>query len=169
MNRPGRQNGGAECFGGKETEEGMIEELYAAHFQELRSFLRKSASDPALAEDIAQDTFLKALEHEDTLAGLGKSQRRAWLFRTARHGLIDSIRHQARRPELSAEEGFYEDFSGIEVKQILSVLSPRDQAIWQLRHLEGYNAGEIGELFGMKSDNVRARLSLMRKLLKAQL
>lgn len=62
-----------------------------------------------------------------------------------------------------------EDFSGIEVKEILSVLSSRDQAIWQLRHLEGYNATEIAEIFDMKPDNVRARLSLMRKLLKAEL
>ncbi len=147
----------------------MIEELYAAHYKELQSFLRNRTQDPAQAEDIAQETFLKALEHVDALEGLLDSQRRGWLFRTARHALIDSWRHSVRQPELAAEEGFFQDFSGIEVRQILSVLSERDRAIYKLRYCAGYNATEIAEIFSMKPDNVRTRLSLMRKILKAEL
>lgn len=147
----------------------MIEELYAAHYKELRNFLKRHTPDSCLAEDVAQETFLRALEHEEDLEDLFLSQRRGWLYRTARHALIDSWRHSQRQPELIVEEGFLEDFSGVEVSQILSVLSGRDKAIWQLRHAAGYNATEIAEVFGMKPDNVRARLSLMRKVLKAEL
>lgn len=65
--------------------ESMIEELYAAHFRELQIFLKHHTSDPVLAEDVAQEAFLRSLEHEDTLEGFPKASGGHGSF--GRHGM----------------------------------------------------------------------------------
>lgn len=147
----------------------MIERLYEKYYIELHNYLKKHTLDYAHAEDIVQEVFLRAIEHEDVLEWLGEKQQRGWLYRTAKNLLIDDIRHRKREPQWGKAERFEEDFSRVEVQQFLGILSEKDKAIWQLRYFEGYHASEIAEIFDMKPDNVRARLSLMRKLLKTEL
>lgn len=152
-----------------EMEQDMIEELYTAYYEELRRYLVNHIYDYAAAEDITQEAFLRAMEHEGALERLDGKQRRAWLYRTAKNILIDRIRHQNREPEWEEAAAFEEDLTEIEVQLLVGVLSERDRAIFQLRYFEGYRAAEIAEIFQMKPDNVRARLSLTRKILKQEL
>lgn len=147
----------------------MIEELYAAYYDELRKYLVNHIYDYAVAEDITQETFLRGLEHEASLERLEEKQRRAWLYRTAKNILIDRIRHQQREPEWKEAAAFEEDLTEIEVQMLIGTLSERDRAIFQLRYFEGYNATEIADIFQMKPDNVRTRLSLTRKILRKEL
>lgn len=147
----------------------MIEELYTVYYEELRKYLVNHIYDYAAAEDITQEAFLRAMEHENVLERLESKQRRAWLYRTAKNILIDRMRHQKREPEWEEAGSFEEDLSEVEVKMLLGTLSERDKSIFQLRYFEGYNATEIAEIFQMKPDNVRARLSLTRKILKQEL
>lgn len=153
----------------RKLKEDLISELYAAYYQELQKYLVNHIFDYAAAEDITQETFLRALEHEESLCGLEQRQHRAWLYRTAKNLLIDRIRHQSREPELH-ETGITEtDLTEIEVHQLCSILSERDKSIFYLRHFEGYQATEIADIFQMTPENVRARLSLARKILKKEL
>lgn len=146
----------------------MVEELYAVYFEELRRYFVRQAHDPATAEDLVQETFLKAMEHEQTLRNLTDSKRRAWLYRCGKNLLIDRIRHRKREPDLQEEGVYREDLSGAIVQQLLGALSERDRSIFILRHFEGYSAVEIADIFQMTSENVRTRLSLARKLLKVE-
>ena len=74
----------------------MWEALYKAHYPELLRYCAAACHDPALAEDLTQEVFLKALQNVDTFEGLGPSQRRAWLYRTARNLFVDAMRRTAR-------------------------------------------------------------------------
>ncbi len=145
-----------------------MEELYTAYYEELRNYFSKQAYGYANAEDIVQETFVKAIEHEETLGRLDDKKRRAWLYRTAKNLLIDRIRHKKREPQWEAKVSG-EDISDIEVDMMLGLLSDRDKSIFILRHYEGYRATEIADIFQMTPANVRARLSLARKLLKMEL
>ncbi|MCI8281693.1 MAG: RNA polymerase sigma factor [Lachnospiraceae bacterium] len=146
----------------------MIEELYTAYYEELRKYFVKQAYGYANAEDIVQETFVKAIEYEKTLGKLDDHKRRAWLYRTAKNLLIDRIRHKKREPEWEMKTDG-EDMSSIEVDMMLGLLKDQDRSIFILRHYEGYRATEIADIFQMTPANVRTRLSLARKILKMEL
>ena len=147
----------------------MIEQLYEKLYGELLGYLTLRTGNASAAEDIAQETFLRALCHGDTLEELSFSQCRAWLYRTAKNLMIDGYRRRdvsgKETPETAAET----DFTRIEIELACAVLSPQDKSIFYLRHFEGYNATEIGEMLGLSPANVRMRLKAARTKLKKEI
>ena len=63
----------------------MIAGLYRRYAPELVRYIRKFTEDQAAAEDIVQETFVRGMEHGSQLEVLEESQRRAWLYRTAKN------------------------------------------------------------------------------------
>ena len=51
----------------------MVEELYAAFYDELLRYCASIARQQAAAEDLVQETYLRALGHLDSLEDLGRS------------------------------------------------------------------------------------------------
>jgi RNA polymerase sigma-70 factor, ECF subfamily len=77
------------------TTEGLVDDLYADHAAALHAYaLRLLAGDRFQAEDVVQETFLRAWRHADRLRG---TTARAWLFTVARRIVID--RHRRREAE----------------------------------------------------------------------
>lgn len=87
----------------------MLEELFCAHRAELTAYCRGLCRSDAAAQDMVQEVFLRAWQNIGTLQDLGPSQRRAWLYRTARNLFVDAMRRTAREaavlPELEPEPG----------------------------------------------------------------
>ena len=85
----------------------MLEELFCAHRAELTAYCRGLCRSDAAAQDMVQEVFLRAWQNIGTLQDLGPSQRRAWLYRTARNLFVDAMRRTAREaaalPELEPE------------------------------------------------------------------
>ena len=61
--------------------------------REFLRFLRRRVSSPALAEDILQNAYLRALEHSSELRA-GESST-AWFYRILRNAVIDFYRHRS--------------------------------------------------------------------------
>lgn len=76
-----------------------VREAYAAHGAEIHRFALRAVGDPAAAQDVVQETFLRAWRARDRydpqIAGL-----RTWLFSIARNVVIDQNRHDVVRPWL---------------------------------------------------------------------
>ena len=60
---------------------------------------------------------------------------------------------------------FEEDLTGAAVGQLVSRLPETERALFSMRHFEGYNATELGELFHLPPSTVRARLASARRRL----
>lgn len=77
--------------------------MYAEHGGVLRSYVQRMVGgDRHLAEDIVQETLLRAWRHG---ADLDVETARPWLFTTARHLVIDHFRARSARPvELPADD-----------------------------------------------------------------
>lgn len=151
-----------------------MNELYAQHFEELARFCAMLCHDGEKGTDLAQDTFLKALEHAEEFVPLSTEQRRAWLYRTAKNLFMDEARRNTRflkRQQMLYEgEGFEESgFSEVETSLLLLRLPPDIRTMFRMRYLEGYNAAEIAEIFQMPSATVRTKLSRARQLLKKEI
>lgn len=151
-----------------------MNELYAQHFEELVRFCTVLCRDGEKGQDLAQDTFVRAMEHIGQLASVPAEKQRAWLYRTAKNLFLDEARRNARLLNLQhvLYDGEGEDESGYaktEVELLLLKLPPDMRTLFRLRYLEGYNAAELAEMFRMPHATVRTKLSRAKQLLQKEL
>ncbi|MDO4836334.1 MAG: RNA polymerase sigma factor [Clostridia bacterium] len=151
-----------------------MNELYAQHFEELARFCTMLCRDAEKGSDLAQETFLRALEHAEQLETLTQQERRSWLYRTAKNLFLDETRRNARflqRQQLLYEGEGTEDpgYAQTEAYLLLSKLPQELQTLVRLRYLDGYSAAELGEMFHMPSATVRTKLKRARQLLRKEL
>lgn len=111
----------------------MLEELFCAHRAELTAYCRGLCRSDAAAQDMVQEVFLRAWQNIGTLQDLGPSQRRAWLYRTARNLFVDAMRRTAREaaalPELEPEpETPDPDFAEAEARRLLDCCPRRSRS-----------------------------------------
>ncbi len=137
------------------------------------------------AEDLTQMTFIRALEHFDTLQP--GTNCRAWLFRIMRNLWIDQLRHkklagnvvpidedlvatpQTGQPVWSDAEDLLENFSDEQVIDALRRL-PEDQRLTLfLVDVEHLSQQEVAEITGVAVGTVKSRTSRARNQLKSQL
>src|SRR6202044_1372714 len=102
----------------------VIRELYSHHAKALHGYVQKFCPDRASADDIVQETFIRAWRHLPHLSADDRTVR-AWLFRVARNLLIDANRAARARPmtvqeQAAGEVGTDSGFGGILDRQALS-------------------------------------------------
>ena len=82
-------------------------ELVRRHQADVRRLLRRlTRGDAALADDLAQDTFLRAYRGLATYRG---GRFGAWLYRIAYHAYASAAREPAVRAEVEADDGAPDD------------------------------------------------------------
>ena len=72
-----------------------MQKLFVAQAPALRSWLLGLVPEPALADDVVQETFVTALKKFDTFQP--GTNFRAWVFAIARYKLLEVCRHHAAR------------------------------------------------------------------------
>ena len=151
----------------------MWEDLYEDHYKKLVAYGTRMSGSKELAEDLVQETFVKALMNTETVADLSPNKQRAWLFRTFKNLFFDRYRRtilenkyeQNWQPEYLEDQGIQE----IENAMLLQSLKPEDRAIFQLRYFDSYSAEEISQMMNLPPGTVRSKLSRCRKCLKQNL
>ena len=118
------------------------------------------------SEDIVQETFVRGMEHGSQLEVLEESQRRAWLYRTAKNICIDRARRVQAEPPWEGETFQNDDLTKPMVMQLCGILEPQDRAMFWLRYFEDYTAAELGEMFGIPAATVRSRMLNARRRLQ---
>ncbi len=77
-------------------EDALVQALYREHAEPLLGYVRALVGgDVRKAEDIVQETLLRAWRHSDALTA---QTARPWLFRVARNLVLDGHRASRRRP-----------------------------------------------------------------------
>jgi RNA polymerase sigma factor (sigma-70 family) len=146
--------------------------VYAVAYRVLR--------DAGLAEEAAQQTFLKAWRAADTL---DESREMApWLATIARRVAIDVQRSEARRfadplesaaasdPALTTHAQSAEALHGVwEVRRALEELPPDEQEVIRLQHFEELTHTEIAERLQVPAGTVKSRSFRAHKRLAARL
>jgi len=145
-----------------------VQDLYPKFYKELLTYCTAMTKNRSSAEDLVQETWLKAFTHWDDVEDLSAGQCRSWLYKTARNLYIDQLRKQAR--ETPAQEdtlaSFEEDFSKAAVAQLIARLPAAEQSLFTLRYFEGYTSKELGELYGLPAATVRSRLASAKRRLR---
>ncbi len=79
-------------------EEAALRAAYAAHGAELFRLALRALGDRGLAEEIVQDTFVRAWKSRERFDA-GRGSRRTWLFSIARNLIVDAARARSSRPQ----------------------------------------------------------------------
>lgn len=147
----------------------MVEELYTVLYDQLLRYCGALAQDRATAEDLLQETWVRALTHLEDLQELSLGQQRAWLYKTARNLYIDRVRKLGREVCVEQEDldrdMREDDLSALAVRQLVDRLPQEERALFSLRYFAGYNATELGDMFDLSPSTVRSRLASARRRL----
>ena len=81
-----------------DPEAAMMRVLYDEHAAALWRYAVRLTGDPARAEDVVQETLLRAWQHPEVTDD-GERSARAWLFTVARNLIIDERRSARSRNE----------------------------------------------------------------------
>ena len=162
-------------------------QLVARFERPVMSVILRLVGDPSLAEDLAQESFVKAFRH------LGRFDARrklaSWLFKIAHNTAIDYLRRrrlptvslsasaddEAPRDTLAAPATAAPDLAaersalGDAVDAALAELRPSYREILTLRFQEGLTYQEVAEVTNMPIGTVKVRLHRARKELAAAL
>jgi len=144
----------------------MIEDLYQTHRPWLVQWCTAMTGNRATAEDIVQDTFLRAMSHMDALEDLSPEQIRSWLRRTAKNRYIDLVRRAKSEPEPETALSYSDDHTESIVSSLCMALPPEERTLFIMRYFEGYNSTELGDLFDLSPATVRSRLASARRKLR---
>ncbi len=165
-----------------------FENIAIPHKEALYNFALKMTNDTDEADDLLQETFLKAFRYFDKFER--GTNCKAWLYSIMRNTYINEYRRIKKSPEkvdYDDIENFYENikesevefghivedaFSNTlndEVSEALAELPKDFQTIILLSDVEGFTYEEIAEFLSCPIGTVRSRLHRARKMLYAKL
>lgn len=151
--------------------------LYEGHVGRIYALCLRLAGDPAKAEELVQDTFVRAWEK---LPGFrGESAFGTWLFRIAVNVGLSDRRTTGRRearvgltadPEAIPAPGRVSDPGDrLDLEEAIAGLPPKARAIFLLYDVEGYQHAEIAEMTGIAEGTSKTQLFRARRLLREAL
>jgi RNA polymerase sigma-70 factor (ECF subfamily) len=154
-----------------------IRQLYARYGKSLHGYVERFSPDGASADDIVQETFIRAWRH---LPQLGADDRpiRPWLFRVARNLLIDADRAARSRPmtvqaETTDDAGTDAGLDQVLDRELVSAalrhLSPAHRTVLVETFYNGGSMAAVARQLGIPHGTARSRLHYALHALRQQL
>jgi RNA polymerase sigma-70 factor (ECF subfamily) len=173
----------------KRRDEDAVRELVRQHNQRLFRLARGILRDPAEAEDVVQETYVRAFAALETFRG--ESSLGTWLGRIAVNEALGRLRRTRPSVEWSepAEEHLHAsrldappsslaadpertmlqgEIRGL-LERAIDQLPDTFRAVFVARIVEGLSIEETADLFGLKPDTVKTRVHRARARLRADL
>jgi RNA polymerase sigma-70 factor, ECF subfamily len=134
-------------------------------------------SSPRDADDLAQETYLRALRALPSFAG--RSSARTWMLSIARHTAADAVRAAMRRPRFSgigAGDADALDAHGpvrgaadeaVLLRELVAALDPERRTAFVLTQVLDLSYAEAAEVCGCPVGTIRSRVSRAREDLVA--
>ncbi len=148
--------------------------LYDRHAHGVYRYCLRVIGDPAGAEDVFQETFLRL--HQSARQKRVMSNFEAFLFRIARNLCLNALQSKHRRTEALPEEPVAVSDSPYEQRELLDLLHraldhlpPDYREAFMLREYQGMSYRDIADVIGASVHTVRIRLFRARRKLDALL
>ena len=136
-------------------------------FNQIYGIVRNVAD----AQDLTQEAFIKALQHQDQIKDAQKAAH--WLSRIATNTAIDFLRRSGRNafceiddapesPLESPEQALLRSEHRDYLEDGLRLLSPRERAALMLRDVEGLAAEEVAQRLNCSKATVRSHIANAR-------
>lgn len=155
-----------------------FEVLYRANLGRVYALCCRMAGDASLAEELAQDVFVRAWQRLGSFRGesafsswlhpltvnVALSERRSRRRRTSRVMSTDdpAALERPERPKTGPE-------AAVDIDRALETLPPGARSVFVLHDVEGYKHEEIAKMTGVATGTSKAQLHRARRLLREAL
>lgn len=167
---------------------GAFEREALPHADVLYNFALRMTNNPADAEDLVQETFLKAFRFWSSYEP--GTNIRAWLFRIMKNSYINRYRRESRQPEFvdyddvkefhipeaerqagrsDLQQAAFRNLLDDDVAGAIRELPDDFRTVLILCDIEGLTYEEIAEFVDVPLGTVRSRLHRARKALRSRL
>jgi len=139
--------------------------LLREHYAFVFHYLIKVTMDRSVAEDMTQETMIRAIEKIDRYDGSSKFS--TWLITIGTRLFLDAVRRKKRETAILKEEGRMSAFRwetasrGAEWTELMACLEKMDREERMplvLKHYYGYTYEEIGEMMALPIGTVKSRI-----------
>jgi RNA polymerase sigma-70 factor (ECF subfamily) len=157
---------------------GFVEELFAAHQNEIYAYLIRMLRDSELAADLTQDAFVKAYRNYNVLEK--PENARAWLYQIAHRVALDHIRRQkivrflpwtgeSHGSAPSTERLVMDAHLSGDLQRALARIPERQRAALLLAEVHDLSGLELAAAMGVSHVAARAILTRARESLRRAL
>ncbi|MGN1442459.1 MAG: RNA polymerase sigma factor [Acutalibacteraceae bacterium] len=148
----------------------FIERLYAEYGKKIYGYFCRRF-DKDTADDLCQQTFLRAWQYLLSYGTSAIKSKKSWLFTIAKNTANDYLRYKKSHPLFFAESGNFREESvyqpdfeaSIAITKALEGLSKEERELLSLS--EHLTSREIGSVLGISASAVRTRLQKARNRL----
>jgi RNA polymerase sigma-70 factor (ECF subfamily) len=143
----------------------LVRRLYADNVPALLAYVTRLLSDPHQAEDVVQETMVRAWRNAELLVP-ERGSVDGWLMRVAHNIAVDKIRARKARPdeveESAAAPGRYDDHAAAVVDSVfvaraLNRLSPAHREILRVVYFADRTAAQAAEILRLPIGTVKSR------------
>lgn len=153
--------------------------LHDKHAAELWRYAVRLTGDRARAQDVVQETLLKAWQHPEVTGDIARPPR-AWLYTVARNMIVDEQRSARIRKEsvIADPDQNYDSAGPDEINSALdrmllndamARLSAAHRAVIRRSYYDGWTTAQIAAELGIAEGTVRSRLHYAVRALRLAL
>jgi RNA polymerase sigma-70 factor (ECF subfamily) len=154
-----------------------FQEIVRRYERPVFNLIARVVRDPALAEDLAQETFLKTYR---SLRSFDLNRKfSSWILRIAHNGALDALRRRRADPVVAtsvpepavppAADAVESAALGEAIERALDGLRPEWRAAVVLRYQEGLSYEEVAEILGIPEGTAKTFVHRARKALAERL
>jgi len=156
---------------------GAFERLYRTHVSRVLALCARMTGDRTMAEDLTQETFVKAWENLASFKG--ESAFGSWLHRVAANVVLDAVRSKGRRlrritvvedADVFTDPAPVRDAaSTVDLERAVAALPEGARTAFVLHDVHGFSHEEISGMLGQAVGTSKAQLHRARQLLREAL
>jgi RNA polymerase sigma-70 factor (ECF subfamily) len=158
----------AHVVGAEAAEVALMTALYDDHATVLWRYALRLTGDASRADDVVQETLLRALHDREVISDTERSPR-AWLFTVARNMIIDARRSPGFRnvvnsldgsstPEQSAPDEVNATLDRMLIADAMTQLSAEHRKVIERSYYRGWTTAQIAADLGIAERTVKSRL-----------
>jgi RNA polymerase sigma-70 factor (ECF subfamily) len=154
-----------------------FESLYREAAERVYALCLRLTGEAELAEELAQEAFVRAWEKLDTFRG--EARITTWMHRLTVNVVHNALRRRSRRPVRTVEPDVLEALGAgsraashvnrIALERAIAELPERARMVFVLYDIEGYPQEEIAEMMEITVGTVKSQLHRARRLLRGAL
>jgi RNA polymerase sigma-70 factor, ECF subfamily len=153
----------------------LFELIVRRHNQRLYRATRLILKDPAEAEDVMQEAYVRAFSHLDQFAGEAKFS--TWLTKIAVYEALGRLRRRKQMDDIpeglsgsvNPEESTYKRELHSMIEAAIDVLPPLYRSVFLLREVEEMSGAEVADCLGITEETAKTRLHRARRMLRDEL